>query len=87
VAVIETGGKQYVVKEGQEISVEKLGEKENSKIDFKDMLSGKKVSAKVLSHFRTPKILVVKFKPKVRYLRKKGHRQWQTRLKIVSIKQ
>lgn len=84
-AVIETGGKQYLVKPGAELVVEKIAAEEKSSVDLKDLLHGKTVKAKVLEHFRTPKLLVIKFKPKVRYLRRHGHRQWQTRIRIEKI--
>lgn len=48
-------------------------------------VTGAKVVAKVLKHGRGEKIIVFKFKPKKRYMRKKGHRQWFTELQIEQI--
>lgn len=100
-AVIMTGGKQYLVREGQEIKVEKLNQETGTGIEF-DVLfvsdeegsqtqvgsptvGGAKVSAKVIEHGRADKISVIKFKPKVRYRRNVGHRQPYTKIKIEKI--
>ena len=101
IAVITTGGKQYVVKEGDEIKVEKLALEEGKTIDFDVMLAadeegkdvkvgtpnveGAKVSATVLEQGRSKKLTVIKFKSKSRYRRKYGHRQPFTKLKIEKI--
>ena len=102
IAVIKTGGKQYKVKEGDKIDIEKLEGKEGKKIDFKDVLlvadesgkeveignplvKGKKVSGSIEKQFRDEKITVIKYKAKVRYRRKKGHRQHKTLVKIEAI--
>ncbi|MDW8027097.1 MAG: 50S ribosomal protein L21 [Armatimonadota bacterium] len=99
-AVIETGGKQYEISPGSVIRVEKLkipeGEIfETDKVMLirtpeqilvgKPYVAGAKVVAKVLQHGRGEKIIVFKFKPKKRYMRKKGHRQWFTELLIEQI--
>lgn len=86
VAVIATGGKQYLVREGDELAVEKLTTEAEATVDFTDLLHGKAVSAKVLGNMRDPKVRIVKFKSKVRYLRRAGHRQHKTRIRIESIK-
>lgn len=102
IAVIATGGKQYIVKEGMELKVEKLDLEEGKSIDFDAMLvsdeegknvkvgapnvDGAKVSATVLEQGRDKKINVIKFKSKSRYRRKYGHRQPFTKLKIEAIK-
>ena len=97
-AVILTGGKQYVVHEGQKLDVELLGEDE--KIDFPALLvidgdsvevgapeTKFKVSAKVLeADFKEKKILVGKFKAKKRVKSLKGHRQHKSKIEIISIK-
>jgi large subunit ribosomal protein L21 len=100
-AVIKTGGKQYLVKPDQTISVEKLPQAEGETIKFSDVLlvadedkssvgaptvKGAEVSATIVRQYRDRKILVVKYKPKVRYRKKQGHRQHLTDLKITSIK-
>lgn len=100
-AVITTGGKQYLVKEGQELTVEKLTNKPESTLEFDALLvtdeegkdvkvgeptvSGAKVSAKVMEHGRAKKVSVIKYKPKSRYRRNVGHRQPFTKIKIEKI--
>lgn len=100
-AVIQTGGKQYIVREGQELKVEKLPFAEGASVDFDVLLvsdeegaktqvglpivDGAKVSARVLDHGRAKKVSVIKYKPKVRYRRNVGHRQPFTRIKIEKI--
>jgi large subunit ribosomal protein L21 len=101
-AVITTGGKQYLVKAGDTLRVEKLEKKEGDALAFDALLvadeaggeakvgtptvKGAKVSAKVVSHGRADKVVIIKFKAKVRYKRKAGHRQEFTELKIEDIK-
>ncbi len=101
-AIVRTGGKQYLVREGDALRVEKLEIAEGSKHDLEVLLvsdeeatavkvgsplvSGAKVSATVVKHDRADKVSVVKYKPKVRYTRNVGHRQPYTTLKIDSIK-
>jgi large subunit ribosomal protein L21 len=100
-AVVKTGGKQYKVKEGQTLRVEKLEAQPGANVDLevlmvsdeegKDLkvgtptVSGAKVSAKVVEHGRADKILVVKYKPKSRYKRVNGHRQPFTAVQIEKI--
>lgn len=99
-AVILTGGKQYQVKEGDIIKVEKLDVEQGSTIDFNEVLlisgegstavgspyvEGAKVSAEVLEHGKGKKIVVFKYKAKKGYSKKQGHRQPYTALKISSI--
>jgi large subunit ribosomal protein L21 len=101
-AVIQTGGKQYLVRPGDVLRVEKLEVKEATAIKFDAMLvaddAGKEVkvgkptvkgvivSATVLRHGRADKVTVIKFKAKVRYKRKAGHRQPFTEIRIDGIK-
>lgn len=100
-AVIKTGGKQYIVREGQELKVELLETEAGKAIAFDAMLvsdeegksvkvgapfvTGSVVSATVVEHGRADKVMVVKYKPKVRYRRHVGHRQPFTKLKIEKI--
>ena len=100
-AVIQTGGKQYLVREGQELKIEKLDLDVGASISFdvllvsdeegtttqvgKPTLSGAKVSATVLEQDRTKKVSVIKYKSKSRYRRNVGHRQPYTRIKIEKI--
>jgi large subunit ribosomal protein L21 len=99
-AIVETGGKQYKVSPGQKITVDRVavagGEDiELSRVlliaDDKDTIvgspaiDGAKVVATCLSEERGDKVIVFKYKPKVRYRRKKGHRQIYSRLEIKDI--
>ena len=100
-AVFKTGGKQYRVKPGDTLDVEKLPNGVDSIAEFGDVLAisdngevtfgspyitGAKVLALVQSHYRDRKIVVFKYKRKTRYRRKLGHRQGYTRLMIQDIK-
>jgi len=100
-AVIETGGKQYKVTEGQTIEVEKLPQEVGETVELDRVLlvvdddkvvagtptvEGAMVSATVLLQARRRKVIVFKYKAKERYRRKKGHRQAFTRLRIGEIR-
>lgn len=102
-AVIKTGGKQYKVREGQILKIEKIAGKVGDKIGFDKILlvadedgkevkvgnpnvAGAKVAAEILEQGRAKKVMVIKYKPKVRYRRKVGHRQMYTKVKVTSIK-
>ncbi|TET74353.1 MAG: 50S ribosomal protein L21 [Dehalococcoidia bacterium] len=98
-AVVETGGKQYKVSPGQLIDVDKLAVEgdsieldrvylvaEGDKVTLgRPTIAGAKVIADVVGEGKKDKVIVFKFKPKVRYRRKKGHRQPYTRLAIKEI--
>lgn len=99
-AVIETGGKQYKVQEGDIISVEKIDSEEGDKIDFskvllvskedglivgKPYIEGAKVEGSVLEQGKGKKIVVFKYKAKKNYKKKQGHRQPFTKVKIEKI--
>ncbi len=96
-AVIETGGKQYKVSEGDVIEVEKLEVNVGDKIELPVLLTvdGEKIAAgsdvavkataEVLGQGKDKKIVVFKYKAKKNVRNKQGHRQPFTRLKIVSI--
>jgi large subunit ribosomal protein L21 len=99
-AVIETGGKQYRVKVGDTITVERLAVDAGSDISLDRVLlisgdgstrigtpvvEGASVTATVNNHGRGEKIVVFKFKAKKRYRRRTGHRQAQTYLTITGI--
>ncbi|MBD3247770.1 50S ribosomal protein L21 [Candidatus Falkowbacteria bacterium] len=101
IAVIKTGGKQYKVKEGDTISVEKLPEGKGKKVKLETLLIastdgkevnigkpslGEKVEAEILDEAKGKKVKVVKYKNKTRYTRNKGHRQTNSKVKITSIK-
>ncbi len=99
-AVIKTGGKQYLVSPGDKLKIEKLDKKEGSEITFSDVLlleknkkieigdplvKGVKVTAKVLKQGKTKKVIIFKYKAKKRYKVKKGHRQPFTQVEILKI--
>jgi len=99
-AVIKTGGKQYLVSPGDKIKIEKIEGKEGKEIIFKDVLllekqnkleigtpivKGAKVIGKVLRQGRGEKVIVFKYKPKTRYKKKLGHRQPFTEVEILKI--
>jgi len=81
-AIIKTGGKQYKVKVGDTLKVEKL---EGKTIEFDDLLNGGKIKASIISEFKAPKVRIVKFHAKKRYKRNKGHRQKLSIIKIDKI--
>jgi large subunit ribosomal protein L21 len=100
-AVIQTGGKQYRVAEGETLRVEKLVAAPGEKLSFSPLLfaddggnvrvgkpevSGVKVEAEVLGEGKGEKIVIFKYKRRKAYRRKAGHRQPYTALKIVGIK-
>ena len=98
-AVVETGGKQYKVSPGQTIEVEKLSTSGDTvELDKVYLIAdgdkvtvgnptvpGAKVIANVVGNGKGDKVIVYKFKAKVRYRRKKGHRQPYTKLAIKEI--
>lgn len=99
-AVIETGGKQYRVQEGDTIFVEKLDVNEGDNVSFdkvllvsgegdikvgKPYVDGTTVSGSVLEQGKAKKIIVFKYKSKKDYRKKQGHRQPYTKIKIEKI--
>ena len=99
-AIIETGGKQYRVKEGDTIFVEKLPSDAEEKITFGNVLAitdgdestignpyikGALVDASVIKNGKSKKIIVYKMRPKKGYRRKQGHRQPYTKVQIDKI--
>ena len=99
-AVFKTGGKQYSVKKGQILKVEKLEGKKGDSISFKDVLAvsentqntigsplveGAVVEAKILDQIRDKKIIVFKKRKRQNYRSTQGHRQYLTVLKIETI--
>jgi large subunit ribosomal protein L21 len=98
-AIIETGGKQVKVEEGQVIYVEKLAAEAGESVTFDKVLvvggdeakigapfvEGATVTAKVEKQGRQKKVTVIKFKAKKNYSRKQGHRQPYTKLTIEKI--
>ncbi|MDF2669222.1 MAG: ribosomal protein [Paenibacillus sp.] len=99
-AIIETGGKQYKVAQGDVLYIEKLVASEGEVVTFdrvlavsnddglvsgSPLISGASVSAKVEKHGRGEKIIVFKYKAKKNYRRKQGHRQPYTKVVIENI--
>ncbi len=98
-AVVEIGGKQFRVTEGQEIFAEKLDANVGDVISFDQVLmvggektvigtpviNGASVTAKVVKQGKHKKIIVFKYKPKKKYRKKQGHRQPYTKLLIETI--
>lgn len=99
-AVIETGGKQYKVSEGDTVFVEKLDVEAGAQIEIDKVLAvggdaelkigapyvdGAKVVAEAVKNGKSKKIIVYKYKPKKGYHKKQGHRQPYTKLEIKKI--
>lgn len=99
-AVIETGGKQYRVQEGDTIYIEKLGVDDGEAVTFDKVVAlnndsgfvagapyveGAKVSAKVVKNGKAKKIIIFKYKAKKNYHNKNGHRQPYTKVQIEKI--
>lgn len=99
-AVIVTGGKQYKVAEGEYLKIEKLEEATGNTITFDRVLlvgngedvkigapvvEGAKVTAEVVAQGRHDKIRIIKFRRRKHSMKRQGHRQWFTEVKITGI--
>ncbi|MBA3530971.1 MAG: 50S ribosomal protein L21 [Ardenticatenales bacterium] len=99
-AIVEVGGKQYRVEEGDVLTIDRLAGEEGAQIEFGRVLllggddkttigtpvvDGALVSAKILEHKRDKKKIVFKYNSKKRYRVKKGHRQHISRVQIQTI--
>ena len=93
-AVVKSGGKQYRVAEGQELVVDRVkGEVGDSvklpvgfSVDDKGFDLGERTArVEILEHLRGDKIHIYKYKPKKDYRKKTGHRQAQTRVKVLEV--
>ena len=99
-AVIQTGGKQYRVKEGLTLKVEKLDVAEGDSVELDKVLmtvdgddvkvgapyvEGGKVTATVKSHGRGKKVKIIKFRRRKHHMKRQGHRQWYTELQVTGI--
>ena len=99
-AIVETGGKQYKVSEGDQLFIEKLAVEDGAEVTFDKVLfvskdggvvvgsplvAGATVTAKVVKHGKAKKIIVFKYKSKKNYRRKQGHRQPYTKVQIEKI--
>jgi large subunit ribosomal protein L21 len=99
-AVLETGSKQYLVKEGDTLLVERLKGDAGSKVSIEDVLlvvdgekvlvgrpkvAGAKITAEIISEVKGPKRISFKFRRREQYKRTVGHRQKYTKIKIEKI--
>ncbi len=100
-AIIKTGGKQYIVSPGDKIKIEKIKGKKSDKVEFTDVLMveknkkieiGKptvktaKVVGEIIKQGRGKKVIVFKYKSKKRYKKKRGHKQPFTEVEIKDIR-
>jgi large subunit ribosomal protein L21 len=99
-AVLESGGKQYLVREGETVEVDRLPLDVGKPLQWKEVLmvvddskvkigtptvKGASVKGRVVSQVKGPKIRIFKYIPKQRYRRRKGHRQQYTRVEVEKI--
>ena len=99
-AVIVSGGKQHRVEEGEVLRLEKIEVATGESVDFDRVLmvangddvkigtpvvEGAKVTAEVLSHGRDDKVTIIKFRRRKHHMKRQGHRQWYTEVKITGI--
>ena len=99
-AVIESGGKQHRVVEGETLKLEKIEAATGDTVEFEQVLmigggddikigtpvvAGSKVTAEVVNHGRHKKIKIVKFNRRKHFRKETGHRQWFTEVKITGI--
>ncbi len=100
-AVIVSGGKQHRVEEGEVLRLEKIEAATGESVDFDRVLmvvdgdnvklgaptvEGAAVSAEVVSHGRADKVTIIKFRRRKHHMKRQGHRQWYTEVKITAIK-
>jgi len=99
-AVVQTGGKQYRVAEGDTLKIEKIAAEEGASVELdkvlvvadgdnvkvgRPYLQGGSVTATVKAHGRGKKVKIVKFRRRKHHLKRQGHRQWFTELEITGI--
>ncbi|OGL73788.1 50S ribosomal protein L21 [Candidatus Uhrbacteria bacterium RIFCSPHIGHO2_12_FULL_60_25] len=100
-AIIKTGGKQYIVREGDALAIEKLDGSTGDKVEFEVLLRAEddaskldvgtptvadaKVHGEITEQGRAKKVEVVHYKAKVRYRKRSGHRQPFTKVKITKV--
>lgn len=99
-AVIESGGKQHRVTEGETLKLEKIEVATGETVEFDKVLlladgdtikvgepqvEGAKVTAEVVSHGRSAKVTIIKFRRRKHSMKRQGHRQWYTEVKITGI--
>ena len=90
-AVIVTGGKQYKVAEGEYLKIEKLELAVGEAVNFDrvkigaPVVEGAKVVAEVIAQGRHDKVTIIKFRRRKHHMKRQGHRQWYTEIKITGI--
>ncbi|OUR87409.1 50S ribosomal protein L21 [Gammaproteobacteria bacterium 42_54_T18] len=99
-AVIKSGGKQHRVVEGEVLKLELIDAEPGSAIEFDEVLlvadgsdvkvgapvvEGSKVTAEVVTHGRGDKVKIIKFRRRKHHMKRMGHRQWYTEVKITGI--
>lgn len=101
IAVIKTGGKQYIISPGDKIKIEKINTPIGEEVVFSEILlviddegavkignpiiEKVSVTAKVLEHDKEKKVTILKYRPKKRYQKKMGHRQPYTEIEILKV--
>ena len=100
-AVFKSGGKQHRVSEGEIVRLELLDAEPGASVEFDEvllvaegdnvnvgapLLRGFKVTAEVVGHDRSDKVRIIKFRRRKHYMRRAGHRQWYTDVRITQIK-
>ncbi|BES69970.1 50S ribosomal protein L21 [Marinobacter nanhaiticus D15-8W] len=100
-AVIVSGGKQHRVAEGEVLKLEKIEAETGGTVEFDRVLlvadgdnvkvgepvvSGASVTAEVVRHGRGDKVQIIKFRRRKHHMKRQGHRQWFTEVKITGIK-
>jgi len=99
-AVVQTGGKQYRVAEGDTLKIERIAAEDGASVELDQVLmvadgdevkvgtpilEGGKVTATVKAHGRAKKVKIIKFRRRKHHLKRQGHRQWFTELTITGI--
>ncbi len=99
-AVFKSGGKQLRAQEGDLVRVEKLGAEAGDSVDFdqvllvadgdniqvgKPVVAGARISGEVVGHGRDKKVRILKFRRRKHHMKRQGHRQWFTEVKITGI--
>lgn len=99
-AVVRAGGKQYTVREGQQLDIEQIDGGPDDRVELSEVLligdgdsitlgsptvPGARVVAEIIGQRRAKKVIIFKYKSKTRYRRKLGHRQPYTRLAVRQI--
>lgn len=99
-AVIVSGGKQHRVTQGETLKLEKIEQPTGATVEFDQVLlvangddvkvgapvvAGAKVTAEIVSHGRHDKIRIIKFRRRKHHMKRQGHRQWFTEIRVTGI--